>query len=95
MNLPSPATGVLPEPYLNAVGAAKHLSISPKKLLALARAGSVPAHGIGSGQRKMWRFRLSELDHWMQTEVSLSGDDPAKTSAVASHCPAQLSRGRR
>jgi excisionase family DNA binding protein len=58
-----------PEPYVDAKSAAQYLSISPKKLLDLARSGRIPAHGIG-GFRKMWRFRLSELDHWMQTEVT-------------------------
>jgi hypothetical protein len=47
--------------------------MSPKKLMSLARSGFVPAHGIG-GLRKMWRFRLSELDHWMQSELTSSSD---------------------
>ncbi len=70
LNIHSPHVGEKPEPYVNAANAAEHLSISPKKLLALARTGCVPAHGIGTGQRKIWRFRLSELDLWMQTEVT-------------------------
>lgn len=61
------------EPYVDAKSAAQYLSMSPKKLLNLARSGRIPAHGIG-GSRKMWRFRLSELDHWMQTEVTSSSD---------------------
>ncbi|MEI9980915.1 MAG: helix-turn-helix domain-containing protein [Edaphobacter sp.] len=77
MNLPFP--GILPEPYLNAASAAKHLSISAKKLLTMARTGQIPAHGIGYGQRKMWRFRVSELDLWMQTEVT-SGKPPRPSS---------------
>jgi excisionase family DNA binding protein len=64
-----PVSGLQPEPYIDAKHAAQYLSMSPKKLLCLARSGGVPAHGIG-GTRKMWRFRLSELDHWMQTEVT-------------------------
>ncbi len=77
MNLPLPTTRVSPEPFVNAANAAEHLSISAKKLLALARTGRVPAHGIGNGRRKMWRFRLSELDHWMQSEVT-SGSDQSR-----------------
>lgn len=60
--------------YVNAEQAAKYLSISAKKLLTLARSGRVPAHGIGDHQRKMWRFRLSELDHWMQSELTSVSD---------------------
>jgi hypothetical protein len=47
--------------------------MSPKKLLNLARSGSVPAHGVGT-TRKMWRFRLSELDLWLQSEVTSDSD---------------------
>ena len=65
-----------PEPYVDAKRAAQHLAMSPKKLLSLARSGSIPAHGIG-GFRKMWRFRISELDHWMQTELT-SGSDQGR-----------------
>jgi excisionase family DNA binding protein len=66
------------EPYVEAKRAAQYLAMSPKKLLSLARSGSVPAHGIGAN-RKMWRFRLSELDHWMQTELT-SGKPPRSSS---------------
>jgi len=57
------------EPYVNARIAAEYLSISPKKLASLARRGEVPAHAIGGGPRKMWRFLLSELDSWMQSGI--------------------------
>jgi hypothetical protein len=30
-------------------------------VLEMARAGEIPAHPIGRGKRKTWRFRLSEL----------------------------------
>ena len=63
------------EPYIAAERAAAHLSISRKTLLRLARRGLVPAHGIGQGRKKMWRFRLSELDLWMQTEVTSHSDE--------------------
>jgi hypothetical protein len=66
------------EPYVDAIRAAQYLSMSPKKLLSLARSGDVPAHGIGS-TRKMWRFRLSELEHWMQSELT-SGKPPRSSS---------------
>jgi len=58
------------EPYVNARTAAEYLSVSRKKLQSLARRGEVPAHAIGTGPRKMWRFLLSELDSWMQSGVT-------------------------
>lgn len=79
MNLLPPAVGASSEPYVNAARAAEHLSISAKKLLTMARAGQVPAHGIGYSQRKMWRFLLSELDQWIQSEVT-SGKPPRSSS---------------
>jgi excisionase family DNA binding protein len=63
------------EPYIDAERAATHLSISRKTLLRLARRGALPAHSIGQGRKKMWRFRISELDRWMQTEVTSTSDE--------------------
>jgi excisionase family DNA binding protein len=76
-SLMNPSLDEASEVYVNAEQAAKYLSISSKKLLALARSGRVPAHGIGDGQRRMWRFRLSELDNWMQSELT-SGSDQGR-----------------
>ena len=63
------------ESFVNAQRAASFLNLPRKTLLALARKGKIPAHGIpGKGRRKIWRFRLSELDRWMQTEVTWVSD---------------------
>lgn len=72
--------GVVPglEPYIEAGRAAAYLSMSRKTLLKKARAGRLPGHPIGDGRKKMWRFRISELDRWMQTEVT-SGSDGGRS----------------
>ena len=72
--------GIVPdlEPYIEAGRAAAYLSMSRKTLLKKARSGRLPAHPIGDGRKKMWRFRLSELDRWMQTEVT-SGSDGGRS----------------
>lgn len=63
------------EPFVGAQRAADFLDISRKTLLGLACRGKIPAHGMpGKGSKKNWRFRLSELDHWMRTEVRLGSD---------------------
>ena len=49
------------EPFVDANQAAEFLVISRRHLLELARAGNIPAHPIGGGRRKTWRFRLSEI----------------------------------
>lgn len=63
------------EPYVDAGRAASYLSMSRKTLLRKARTGRLPAHPIGDGCKKMWRFRISELDHWMQTGVTSGSDE--------------------
>ena len=57
------------EPFVDAERAAIFLSMPRKTVLALARSGRLPAHPIG-GMRKIWRFRLTELDMWMNREVN-------------------------
>lgn len=63
------------EPFVDPERAAAFLSIPRRTLLGLARRGKIPGHGIpGKGKKKSWRFRLSELDRWMQTEVTSISD---------------------
>lgn len=49
------------EPFVDAKKAAEFVNLRPRRLLQLARDGSIPAYPIGNGQRRVWRFRLSEL----------------------------------
>jgi hypothetical protein len=49
------------EPFVDARKAAQFVSLRTRRLLQLAREGSIPAHPIGNGQRRVWRFRLSEI----------------------------------
>jgi integrase len=49
------------EPFVDAVRAAAFLSLRTRRVLELARRGTIPGHPLGNGQRKVWRFRLSEL----------------------------------
>jgi hypothetical protein len=50
-----------PEPFVSAEEAAHFLSIKRRYLLALARKGIAGAYALGTGVRKLWVFRLSEL----------------------------------
>ena len=58
---PSAVTGQQPEPFVDAIKAGEFLSLRPRRVLDLAREGSIPAYPLGHGQRKVWRFRLSEV----------------------------------
>jgi len=49
------------EAFVDADKAATFLSLTRRRVLELARAGCIPAHPIGTGKRKTWRFRLSEI----------------------------------
>lgn len=60
--------GGAPEPYVRAERAAEFLRLSARTILRMARDGRLPGHSLGYGARKVWRFRISEL------EQHLSGD---------------------
>lgn len=49
------------EPFVDADRAAQFLSVTRRRAIELARAGQIPAHPIGGGKRRIWRFRLSEV----------------------------------
>ncbi|HKW19577.1 MAG TPA: helix-turn-helix domain-containing protein [Terriglobales bacterium] len=56
------------EPLLDSDEAAALLKIHPKTLQRMARNGEVPGIQIG----KLWRFRASELNAWMQGIIAHS-----------------------
>ena len=58
-----------PERFVDSVVAAKFLSIQRRQLLQLAREGKLPAYPIGDGQRRLWRFRLSDLAKAMEERM--------------------------
>jgi hypothetical protein len=55
----------VPEHFVAAEAAAKFLQLTPRRVKELARQGVIPAHPIGEGARKVWRFLLSELYQYM------------------------------
>jgi hypothetical protein len=55
------------EPFVDVERAAQFLSVKPRFLLARARSGEIPAHPLGTGQRKVWRFRLSEIERVLRS----------------------------
>jgi excisionase family DNA binding protein len=57
------------EPYVDVKRAASYLSVAVKTLNEWARLEKIPAYPWGDGSRKTWRFKLTELDEWMQGRV--------------------------
>ena len=67
-----------PEPFVNAVEAGRFLQLRPRRVLELARRGSLPAYPLGDGTRRIWRFRLSELTSAIQSRaVNSARQSPA------------------
>src|ERR1700722_4235065 len=50
------------EPYVDAETVARFLSVTRRQVLELARAGKIPAHPLQGSRRRVWRFKLSEVD---------------------------------
>jgi excisionase family DNA binding protein len=57
------------EPLIDADEVSKLLGLHPKTVQQMARAGRVPGIRIG----KFWRFRRSEIDRWLRSEVNCAG----------------------
>ena len=57
------------EQFVTPEEAARFLSISPVTVKKMAREGYLPAHPIGNGLRKRWRFLISELASHMRCRV--------------------------
>ena len=73
MSLSSPTEfDSLFEPLLDSDGAAQLLRIHPKTLQRMARRREIPGVQIG----KLWRFRRSELDGWMEALIERSHPVP-------------------
>ena len=63
---------VVSEFFVDADEAALFLKINRRTLLQWARQGVLPAHPLGRGSRKTWRFLVSELSHWLRAQVTAS-----------------------
>jgi hypothetical protein len=69
-----------PEPlesFVDADRAAEFLCLTRRRILELSRTGKIPAHPLGDGKRRVWRFRLSELAHAISSKVVASDSTPS------------------
>jgi excisionase family DNA binding protein len=66
------------EPPVSPQVAARYLNMHRKTLLHKAREGAVPGHPVGK-DRKRWHFYLSELDHWLRSQVVSSSHPRRET----------------
>jgi hypothetical protein len=71
------------EAFVDASTTAKFLSLPRRRVLELSRQGAIPAHAIGDGRRKQWRYRLSEV------AAAFTAKNPiAKSATKVSSTPA-------
>ncbi len=57
------------ERYVDSKVAGRFLGLHPKTVERMARRGQLPGYPIGTGNRRRWRFLLSELDEWMRSTL--------------------------
>lgn len=50
--------------------AAAYLGLDEKTVTRWARQGYLPAHPLGEGKRKFWRFFQHELDKWLAAKTN-------------------------
>lgn len=55
--------------------AAAYLGLDVKTITRWARQGQIPAHPLGEGKRKFWRFLLHELTEWLGSKTNAKKDD--------------------
>jgi excisionase family DNA binding protein len=72
---------------LDAQEAAQILRMDRRTLVRWARIGYVPAHPLGEGKRKLWRFREHELLAWVEARETEKKRPPASTinAAISAH----------
>jgi excisionase family DNA binding protein len=78
------------EPFVAADMAAKFLCLTRRRILEMARAGEIPAHPIGRGKRRQWRFKLSELAEAFVADTPSSVDP--KRGIIDAGSPRQPNR---
>jgi len=70
------------EPFVTPETAAQHLAMKRRRVLDMARAGEIPGHPFRTGKkqkRKVWRFKLSELDAAAKVKEEVP-EVPARTN---------------
>jgi hypothetical protein len=71
-------TGLEHEPFVDAVVVGDFLQLRKRRVLEMARQGVIPAYPLGTGSRRVWRFRLSEVATVLgSSRVNYSRQSPA------------------
>ena len=57
-------------PILTPLSAAEYLGLDVRTVTRWARKGYLPAHPLGPGKKKSWRFFVSELVAWVEDKTN-------------------------
>jgi excisionase family DNA binding protein len=49
---------------------AAYLHLDDKTITRWARDGYIPAHPLGQGKKRYWRFQKHELDAWLNSHTN-------------------------
>jgi excisionase family DNA binding protein len=60
------------EPWVDAKTIAQHLGFKHDHVRALARAGKLPGVPTRNGTRDFWRFKISQVDEFMNQQANVS-----------------------
>lgn len=63
--------------------AAAFLGLDEKTITRWARRGYLPAHPLGEGKRKFWRFLESELSDWLAAQTNQDGNAQTREGRAA------------
>jgi excisionase family DNA binding protein len=55
---------------MDATEAAEYLGLEPRLIRDWARKGYLPAHPLGEGKRRIWRFLEHELMDWLNSHTN-------------------------
>ena len=67
------------EYFVDAIEISLMIGLHPRTVQQMARDGIIPAHPLGTGQRKTWRFLRSEVQQSIKTQVN-SDSHPCRSS---------------
>ena len=80
-------------PPLDAREAARLLKMNSRTLVRWASRGYVPAHPLGEGRRRIWRFFESELLEWIESQENGCIRKPSGSSlsvAIDAHAKKEI-----
>lgn len=78
-----PQTGTSNIRILDAIEAAALIRMDSRTLIRWARLGYVPAHPLGEGKRRLWRFIEAELLEWFTNRSLVQKRPPARSIETA------------